>query len=108
MNVEPWSDVHEGDDLPVIVRGLQYLLRGHGHVIVADGLFGPATRAAMTAFQGAHGIPASGVVDLPTWLALVRTTRLGSSGEFVRRSRASNCRGGSTTTRWGSTAISGR
>ena len=84
MNVEPWSDVHEGDDLPVIVLGLQYLLRGHGHLVATDGSFGPATRAAVTAVQGAHGIPASGVVDLPTWLALVRTTRLGSSGEFVK------------------------
>lgn len=84
MNVEPWSDLHEGDPVPHIVTGVQYLLRGHGHLVVPDGEFGPATRAALTAFQGAHGIPASGAVDLPTWLALVRTTRLGSSGEFVR------------------------
>ena len=84
MNVEPWSDLHEGDPVPPVVTGVQYLLRGHGHPVAADGVFGPVTRAAVTAFQGAHGIPASGAVDLPTWLALVRTTRLGSSGEFVR------------------------
>lgn len=84
MNVEPWSDVHEGDPLPQVITGVQHLLRGHGHLVVVDGVFGPATRAAVTAFQGAHGIPGSGTVDLPTWLALVRTTRLGSSGELVK------------------------
>ena len=66
MNVEPWSDLHEGDPVPPVVTGVQYLLRGHGHPVAADGVFGPVTRAAVTAFQGAHGIPASGAVDLPT------------------------------------------
>ena len=35
-----------------------------------DGEFGPATRAAVIAFQKQSGLTASGVVDRPTWKAL--------------------------------------
>ncbi|MGN6636688.1 MAG: GH25 family lysozyme [Oryzihumus sp.] len=36
----------------------------------ADGAFGPLTRAAVMAAQRAHRLPATGVVDTRTWLAL--------------------------------------
>lgn len=38
--------------------------------VPADGLFGPQTRAAVRAFQERDGLPASGRVDLQTWVAL--------------------------------------
>jgi peptidoglycan hydrolase-like protein with peptidoglycan-binding domain len=37
----------------------------------ADGDFGPLTQAAVTAFQHAHDVPATGVVDAATWRALL-------------------------------------
>jgi peptidoglycan hydrolase-like protein with peptidoglycan-binding domain len=35
--------------------------------ISADGTFGPQTAEAVKAFQQTFGLPATGIVDLPTW-----------------------------------------
>ena len=35
--------------------------------IAADGLFGSATEDAVRQFQRVFGLPATGVVDYPTW-----------------------------------------
>ncbi|WP_041703878.1 peptidoglycan-binding protein [Lachnoclostridium phytofermentans] len=35
--------------------------------VSADGIFGPATAAAVKAFQKQFNLPQSGIVDLPTW-----------------------------------------
>jgi peptidoglycan hydrolase-like protein with peptidoglycan-binding domain len=35
--------------------------------IAVDGVFGPKTEAAVKAFQQTFGLPANGIVDLPTW-----------------------------------------
>lgn len=35
--------------------------------IAVDGVFGPQTEAAVRAFQETFGLPANGIVDLPTW-----------------------------------------
>ena len=35
--------------------------------IDADGIFGPATREAVRDFQSVFGLPATGIVDYPTW-----------------------------------------
>jgi peptidoglycan hydrolase-like protein with peptidoglycan-binding domain len=51
----------QGDD----VRGVQEKLG-----IAADGIFGPATRDAVVAFQTAHGLGADGVVGPATLSAL--------------------------------------
>ena len=36
-------------------------------VIVQDGIFGPATQESVRTFQSIFGLPATGVVDYPTW-----------------------------------------
>lgn len=35
--------------------------------VAVDGVFGPQTEAAVRAFQQTFGLPANGIVDLPTW-----------------------------------------
>ena len=35
--------------------------------IDADGVYGPATKAAVRKFQSIFGLPATGIVDYPTW-----------------------------------------
>ena len=40
--------------------------------LALDGSFGPATRAAVIAFQTAHSLPATGSVGTSTWKALLR------------------------------------
>lgn len=54
------------------VASLQQLLINLGIPVKggADGAFGPVTQAAVTAFQRAQGLPATGVVDLRTALFL--------------------------------------
>ena len=83
MNVKPWSTVGQGNDSQV-VYGIQYLLRSRGHAVVVDGKYGPATAAAVTAFQAGAGLTADGIVGPQTWPALVVTTQNGSSGDAVR------------------------
>lgn len=83
MNVEPWSTVGPGSSA-AIVPGIQYLLRAHGHAVAVDGVYGPATAAAVTAFQTAQGVPADGIVGPVTWPRLVIAVHQGSSGDAVR------------------------
>lgn len=62
--------LREGDrglhvqDLQLQLAALNY---AHGR---ADGIFGPLTKAAVMAFQGAAGLETSGVVNADTWAAL--------------------------------------
>ena len=59
------------------IRSLQTMLRviaenDPSHVrIVPDGIYGPETVRAVSAFQRKHGLPVTGVTDLPTWEAVV-------------------------------------
>lgn len=66
------------------VRTVQYLLGVHGHAIPVDGQFGPATKAAVHAFQSGAGLPADGVVGDHTWEALIVTVVAGQTGARVR------------------------
>jgi N-acetylmuramoyl-L-alanine amidase len=55
------------------VRDLQQRLAAGGELVLGDlrGRFGSHTQAAVTAFQRRRGLPASGVCDPSTWMALV-------------------------------------
>ncbi|WES65162.1 peptidoglycan-binding protein [Microbacter sp. GSS18] len=87
MNVKPWSTISPGHDwFPV--TGFQYLLKEHGHPVLVDGLFGPATEAAVKAFQSSAGIAVDGIVGPQTWSKLVVTTKQGSTGDAVRAVQA--------------------
>jgi cell wall-associated NlpC family hydrolase len=52
------------------VAQLQTSLDRGGAKLAIDGDFGPATLAAVKAWQSAHKLPVTGVVDLATWLTL--------------------------------------
>jgi len=81
--VSPWPLVRKGDqEHPV--KTLQHLLRARGHSVAVDGNFGPATDAAVRAFQQQKGLTVDGVVGPVTWKALVVTVRQGSQGDAVR------------------------
>lgn len=56
-----------GDD----VKELQRLLIGRGFVIARDGIFGPATNAAVREFQGEQGLTVDSIVGPKTWAALL-------------------------------------
>ncbi|BCJ45956.1 hypothetical protein GCM10010168_49040 [Actinoplanes ianthinogenes] len=52
-------------------RRVQEWLTLHDHGVVVDGIFGPATARAVTAFQSDAGLAATGTVDQRTFDALV-------------------------------------
>lgn len=54
------------------VKDWQNILRGAGHKIAADGIFGPATTRATKAFQKALGVSADGIVGPATREATAR------------------------------------
>ena len=51
---------------------LQTALNAFGAALVADGIFGPLTDAAVRSFQGSHGLVVDGIVGPLTWTALGR------------------------------------
>ena len=83
MNTRPWRTTGPGATSSA-VTGIQYLLRAHGRPVAADGSYGPATTAAVSAFQAAKGLATDGTVGPRTWTALVIATRAGSGGDAVR------------------------
>ena len=83
MNVNPWRTASVGA-VSQAVSGIQYLLKARGHAVATDGSFGPATRAAVIAFQTAAGLTADGIVGPVTWAQLVVATHGGSTGDAVR------------------------
>lgn len=81
--ISPWPVLHIGLQGRT-VKTLQLLLRAHGRDVVADGVFGPQTDAAVSGFQTIKGLPASGIVDADTWKVLIVPVGEGSSGDAVR------------------------
>ena len=58
------------------IRSLQTMLRvlaendRRYNSIIPDGIYGPETMAAVSAFQRIHGLPVTGVTDRDTWEAI--------------------------------------
>ncbi len=52
------------------VRWVQFCLSAQGHDLVADGLYGRGSAAAVEVFQQAQGLPITGSVDLDDFVAL--------------------------------------
>jgi len=79
--------VARGDDGGA-VRRVQEWLTLHGHGVVVDGDFGPATQRALSQFQTSRGLAGSGEADAATWAQLIRpmtdvlSQRLDSSRPF--------------------------
>ncbi|GGY43544.1 peptidoglycan-binding domain-containing protein [Parvularcula lutaonensis] len=55
---------------PSVVRKLQQALKDAGQNVTVDGDFGPGTRTAITAYQNARGIEATGFPDPVTLISL--------------------------------------
>ena len=59
------------------IRSLQTMLRVIAEddpqypTVVPDGIYGPATRSAVSRFQRIHGLPVTGVTDQQTWEQIV-------------------------------------
>jgi peptidoglycan hydrolase-like protein with peptidoglycan-binding domain len=79
----PWPVVQNGSQGHPI-RTLQFLLRARGHNLTVDGMFGPATEAAVKAFQTSKGMTADGIMSAQTWSRVIIQVKKGSSGDTVR------------------------
>jgi len=83
----PWPLVKPGATQATNWRVLaaQHLLRAHGASIVADGVFGPASAAAVSAFQQTlRNVEISSTIGQLDWPALIVTVKAGAHGEAVR------------------------
>ncbi|MEV7419584.1 N-acetylmuramoyl-L-alanine amidase [Streptomyces sp. NPDC089919] len=78
-----WPVVHNGQ-VSEQVRVLQCLLVQRGATITADGAFGPATEAAVRAFQKLVEAGIDGVAGNQTWQQLVAPVAQGASGQAVK------------------------
>jgi peptidoglycan hydrolase-like protein with peptidoglycan-binding domain len=80
------------------VRTVQYLLNAQGSALTVDGVYGPLTAAAVSAFQGSHSLVTDGIVGDATWPALIAQVASGSSGDAVSAVQSQlNARSGQVT-----------
>lgn len=68
----PWPTLKLGSK-GFRVTSLQHLLKGRGHKISADGIFGKKTEAAVKSFQRSKGLKQDGLAGPKTWGAVVVT-----------------------------------
>jgi hypothetical protein len=68
LSTRSWGGLSSGD---LVVWAQEHLVKA-GYRIPIDGAFGAKTQSAVTHFQTAHGLKATGVVDPVTWQALLR------------------------------------
>ena len=64
-----WQEGDKGSGVKAVQRAL--VLSGAAPALDVDGDFGPATKAAVVAFQEAHKLEADGVVGENTWEKLI-------------------------------------
>jgi peptidoglycan hydrolase-like protein with peptidoglycan-binding domain len=81
--------VGRGDTGEAVCQAQRALRRTPDITLDVDGIFGPKTETATKHFQLIHELPATGVVDDPTWKVLpdgnpMPTLKQGSTGEAVR------------------------
>lgn len=72
-------------DKGVYVLGLQRNLKVRGSKIAVTGKYGDGTLRAVRSFQRRHGIKASGIVGVKTWMKLVGTIDRGSTAPQMVR-----------------------
>ncbi len=63
--------LQNGDQGDLVVWAQEHLYSA-GYRVQVDGSFGPKTQAAVEGFEQAHGLPVDGLIDTPTWQALLR------------------------------------
>jgi peptidoglycan hydrolase-like protein with peptidoglycan-binding domain len=71
---DSWPVISEKSE-GTAVEAVQYLLRQHGADIEADGIYGPATTAAVKAFQDVEDLADDGIAGPKTLAAAVVTVR---------------------------------
>jgi peptidoglycan hydrolase-like protein with peptidoglycan-binding domain len=87
-----WSHVHpyreasptlEAGSLRPVVAMIQSVLKtGFGYAGAIDGIFGSVTEAVVRQYQTDSGLPVTGVMDEPTWMAPA-----GAAGATLESSR---------------------
>lgn len=78
-----WVEASAGRTGP-LADTVQYLLNARGYAVTVDGQIGPATTAAIEAFQQENGLAVDGVVGNQTWPALVVEAAQGDQGDAVK------------------------
>lgn len=83
-SIPDWPTIKKGDT-GADVYAIQYLLRGQGFALTADGIFGSITKTKVQAFQTAKGLSADGIVGPKTWKSLISgiIVKSGLSGDAV-------------------------
>jgi peptidoglycan hydrolase-like protein with peptidoglycan-binding domain len=69
--------VSQGSGDTNAVKAAQTQLNKYGANLVADGVFGSGTRAAVVSFQASRGLSQSGTVDAATWQELLGYSQAG-------------------------------
>ncbi|RYB94462.1 peptidoglycan-binding protein [Nocardioides oleivorans] len=69
--------VGQGSSDTNAVKAAQTQLNKYGADLVADGVFGSGTRAAVVSFQASRGLSQSGTVDVATWQELLGYSQAG-------------------------------